>query len=130
MNAADVILHNGKVATMDSKQPEAQSLALPDGRLFAVGLAHDTSQLRRNGTASRVCGATKHALSRPSDEIQPDTEGDPAGFLIARPNARILYAAQAQGPKLPLELQANSARLFMRELDRLGATSCFVAGGG
>ncbi len=51
-------------------------------------------------------------------------------MLIARPNAMILYATLAKGPKLPLEQQVNSKRQFMRELNRLGLTSAIDAGGG
>jgi predicted amidohydrolase YtcJ len=54
----------------------------------------------------------------------------PTGLLIARPNANILYATLAKGPKLPPEYQYNSSRQFMRELNRLGITSCIDAGGG
>ena len=39
---------------------------------------------------------------------------------MARPNATILYATLAKGPKLPPEQQMNSTRHFMRELNRLG----------
>src|SRR5207248_7337055 len=51
-------------------------------------------------------------------------------MLIARPNALILYATLAKGPKLPPDHQTNSTRHFMRELNRLGITSCIDAGGG
>ena len=51
-------------------------------------------------------------------------------MLIAKPNAMILYATLAKGPKLPLEQQINSTRQFMRELNRLGLTSAIDAGGG
>lgn len=51
-------------------------------------------------------------------------------MLIAKPNAMILYATLAKGPKLPLDLQVNSTRQFMRELNRLGLTSAIDAGGG
>lgn len=51
-------------------------------------------------------------------------------MLIARPNAMILYATLAKGPKLPLKQQVNSTRQFMRELNRLGLTSAIDAGGG
>src|SRR6202049_5124712 len=49
---------------------------------------------------------------------------------IAKPNAMILYATLAKGPKLSREDQMNSTRLFMRELNRLGITSVVDAGGG
>ena len=42
----------------------------------------------------------------------------------------ILYATLAKGPKLPFDDQVNSTRHFMRELNRLGITSCIDAGGG
>jgi starvation-inducible DNA-binding protein len=66
----------------------------------------------------------------PGGEIQHDARGNPTGLLIARPNATILYATLAKGPKLPLEHQMNSTRHFMCELNRLGLTSIIDAGGG
>jgi predicted amidohydrolase YtcJ len=54
----------------------------------------------------------------------------PTGLLIARPNAAILYATLAKGPKLPFDYQVNSTRHFMRELNRLGVTGVIDAGGG
>jgi predicted amidohydrolase YtcJ len=62
--------------------------------------------------------------------IERDKAGQPTGLLLAKPNAMILYATLAKGPKLPLEHQINSTRHFMRELNRLGVTSCIDAGGG
>src|SRR5207342_3129361 len=62
--------------------------------------------------------------------IQRDKQGDPTGLLLAKPNAAILYATLAKGPKLPFEYQLNSTRHFMRELNRLGVTSVIDAGGG
>ena len=43
--------------------------------------------------------------------------GNPTGLLLAQPNAMILYATLAKGPKLPREYQLNSTRHFMRELN-------------
>jgi hypothetical protein len=51
-------------------------------------------------------------------------------MLIAKPNASILYATLAKGPRLPKEDQKNSTRHYMRELNRLGLTSICDAGGG
>jgi predicted amidohydrolase YtcJ len=59
-----------------------------------------------------------------------DSSGEPNGLLLAKPNALILYATLAKGPKLPVEYQANSTRHFMREMNRLGVTSVIDAGGG
>src|SRR6266446_5012974 len=83
-----------------------------------------------NKAALRACGYTKDTPNPPGGEIQRDSKGNPTGLLIARPNATILYATLAKGPKLPAEHQANSTRHFMRELNRLGVTSCIDAGGG
>jgi predicted amidohydrolase YtcJ len=235
MNTADLILHNGKIATVNPKQPEAQAVAVRDDRFLAVGSDDDVAKLRGpatqvvnlagrrvipglndshlhvirgglnfnmelrwdgvpsladalrmlkeqarrtpppqwvrvvggwtefqfaerrmptlaeinavspdtpvfvlhlydrallNGAALRACGYTKDTPNPPGGEIQRDNQGNPTGILIARPNAMILYATLAKGPKLPPELQANSTRHFMRELNRLGVTSCIDAGGG
>src|SRR6266496_3857589 len=83
-----------------------------------------------NKAALRACGYTKDTPNPPGGEIQHDSKGNPTGLLIARPNAAILYATLAKGPKLPPEHQMNSTRHFMRELNRLGLTSIIDAGGG
>src|SRR6266403_2121814 len=69
-----------------------------------------------NASALRVCGYTKDTPNPPGGEIHHDSRGNPTGLLIARPNATILYATLAKGPKLPPEQQMNSTRHFMREL--------------
>ena len=83
-----------------------------------------------NRAALRACGYTKDSPNPPGGEIQRDRIGNPTGLLIARPNATILYATLAKGPKLPPEHQMNSTRHFMREMNRLGLTSAIDAGGG
>ncbi|PQV62657.1 hypothetical protein B1R32_1256 [Abditibacterium utsteinense] len=99
----------------------------PDTPVFIL---HLYCRALLNGAALRACGYTKDTPNPPGGEIQRDKQGNPTGMLIARPNATILYATLAKGPKLPLEYQANSTRQFMRELNRLGVTSCIDAGGG
>jgi predicted amidohydrolase YtcJ len=83
-----------------------------------------------NRAALRAVGYTKESPNPPAGEIVRDAAGNPTGALIARPNAMILYATLAKGPKLPPEYQVNSSRHFMRELNRLGITSVIDAGGG
>ena len=101
--------------------------ATPDTPVFVLHL-YDRALL--NGAALRACGYTKDTPDPPGGEIQRDRAGNPTGLLIARPNATILYATLAKGPKLPPEYQENSTRQFMRELNRLGVTSVIDAGGG
>jgi len=99
----------------------------PDTPVFVLHL-YDRAIL--NGAALRVCGYTKETPNPPGGEIQRDKQGNPTGLLIARPNALILYATLAKGPKLPFDHQVNSTHHFMRELNRLGITSAIDAGGG
>lgn len=99
----------------------------PDTPVFVLHL-YDRALL--NAAALRACGYTKDSPNPPGGEIQHDSQGNPTGLLIARPNAMILYATLAKGPKLPPEHQLNSTRQFMRELNRLGLTSAIDAGGG
>ncbi|HEV8004333.1 MAG TPA: amidohydrolase [Planctomycetaceae bacterium] len=101
--------------------------ASPDAPVFVLHL-YDRALL--NAAALRACGYTKDTPNPPGGEIQRDKQGNPTGLLVARPNAMILYATLAKGPKLPLEQQMNSTRHFMRELNRLGLTSAIDAGGG
>ncbi|WP_308725765.1 amidohydrolase [Metapseudomonas otitidis] len=101
--------------------------AAPDTPVFILHL-YDRALLNR--AALRVVGYDRNTPNPPGGEIVRDGNGEPTGMLIARPNAMILYATLAKGPKLPLEYQVNSTRQFMRELNRLGVTSTIDAGGG
>ena len=99
----------------------------PDTPVFILHL-YDRAIL--NAAALRVVGYTKDTPEPPGGEIVRDTAGNPTGLLLAKPNAAILYATLAKGPKLPFEYQLNSTRHFMRELNRLGVTGAIDAGGG
>jgi predicted amidohydrolase YtcJ len=95
-----------------------------------VFVLHLYDRAMLNAAALRACGYTKDTPNPPAGEIQRDKQGNPTGLLIARPNAMILYASLAKGPKLPFDDQVNSTRHFMREMNRLGLTSAIDAGGG
>lgn len=106
---------------------EEINAAAPDTPVFVLHL-YDRAWL--NGAALRAVGYTKDTPDPPGGEMQRDKQGNPTGLLIARPNALILYATLAKGPKLSYEDQMNSTRQFMRELNRFGITSVIDAGGG
>jgi predicted amidohydrolase YtcJ len=99
----------------------------PDTPVFILHL-YDRALL--NGAAIRAVGYNKATQNPPGGEIVRDRNGNPSGLLLARPNAAILYATLAKGPKLPVEYQKNSSRHFMREVNRLGVTGVIDAGGG
>jgi len=99
----------------------------PDTPVFILHL-YDRALL--NGAALRAVGYTRDTPAPPGGEITRDAAGNPTGLLLARPNAGILYATLAKGPKLPFDYQVNSTRHFMRELNRLGVTGAIDAGGG
>ncbi len=99
----------------------------PDTPVFILHL-YDRALLNR--AALRACGYDRDTPNPPGGLIAKDTNGEPIGLLLAEPNALILYAALARGPKLPYEYQLNSTRHFMREMNRLGITSVIDAGGG
>ncbi|CAD5109953.1 amidohydrolase [Zestomonas carbonaria] len=99
----------------------------PDTPVFLLHL-YDRALL--NGAALRAVGYTKDTPEPPGGQITRDANGNPTGLLLAKPNAMILYATLAKGPKLPFDYQVNSTRHFMRELNRLGVTGVIDAGGG
>ncbi len=99
----------------------------PDTPVFILHL-YDRALL--NGAALRAVGYGRDTPDPPGGEIQRDNAGNPTGLLLAKPNATILYATLAKGPKLPPEYQLNSTRHFMREMNRLGVTTVIDAGGG
>jgi len=106
---------------------EELNAVAPDTPVFILHL-YDRALLNR--AALRAVGYTKATPNPPGGEIVRDKQGEPTGLLLARPNAGILYATLAKGPKLPQEYQHNSTRHFMRELNRLGVTGVIDAGGG
>jgi predicted amidohydrolase YtcJ len=101
--------------------------AAPDTPVFILRL-YDRALLNR--AALRAVGYTRDTRDPPGGYIERDKQGNPTGLLIAKPNATLLYATLARGPKLSLDDQINSTRHFMRELNRLGVTSVIDAGGG
>lgn len=101
--------------------------AAPDTPVFILHL-YDRALL--NAAALRAVGYTKDTPNPPGGEIVRDSTGNPTGLLLAQPNATILYATLAKGPKLSQEYQLNSTKHFMRELNALGVTSVIDAGGG
>src|SRR5262245_27361062 len=106
---------------------EEINAAAPDTPVFVLHL-YDRAWL--NQAALRAVGYTKDTPEPPGGEIQRDKKGNPTGLLVARPNAKILYDTLAKGPKLSPKDRVNSTRLFMREMNRFGITSCIDAGGG
>ncbi len=101
--------------------------AAPDTPVFILHL-YDRALL--NAAALRQVGCTRDTPNPPGGEIVRDAAGNPTGLLLAKPNAMILYATLAKGPKLPADYQKNSTRHFLRELNGLGVTSVIDAGGG
>ena len=101
--------------------------AAPETPVFILRL-YDRALLNR--AALRAVGYTKDTPDPPGSLIERDKRGEPTGMLVAKPNATLLYATLAKGPKLSLDDQMNSTRHFMRELNRLGVTSVIDAGGG
>jgi predicted amidohydrolase YtcJ len=106
---------------------EELNAAAPDTPVFLLHL-YDRAFL--NAAALRAVGYTKDTPEPPAGEIVRDSKGNPTGLLLAKPNAAILYATLALGPKLPFDYQLNSTRHFMRELNRFGLTGAIDAGGG
>lgn len=106
---------------------EEINAAAPDTPVFILHL-YDRALL--NAAALRAVGYGRDTPNPPGGEIQRAPDGTPTGLLLAKPNATILYATLARGPKLPFDYQLNSTRHFMRDLNRLGVTSAIDAGGG
>jgi predicted amidohydrolase YtcJ len=79
----------------------------PDTPVFVLHL-YDHAIL--NAAALRAVGYTRDTADPPGGEIVRGTNGDPTGLLLAKPNAGVLYATLAKGPKLPFEYQLNSTR--------------------
>src|SRR6202453_2406946 len=90
---------------------EELNAAAPDTAVFILHL-YDRALL--NGAALRVVGYGKDTPDFLAGEVQRDRHGNPTGLLLAKPNATILYAPLATGPRLSREDQLNSSRQFFR----------------
>ncbi|HEY9765615.1 MAG TPA: amidohydrolase, partial [Chroococcales cyanobacterium] len=101
--------------------------AAPDTPTFILHL-YDRAFLNRAALAA--LGINRDTPNPPGGEIERDSQGDPTGLLLAKPNALILYSAISKAPKLSYEDQLDSTKLFLRELNRFGLTSAIDAGGG
>lgn len=99
----------------------------PDTPVFILHL-YDRAFMNR--AALKAVGYTKDTPPPPGGYIEKDANGEPTGLILATPNAMILYATLAKGPKLSYEHQLNSTRHYMREMNRFGITSVIDAGGG
>ena len=78
----------------------------PDTPVFVL---HFYCRALLNRAALRACGYTKDTPNPPGGD-RPRQAGYPTGMIVARPNATILYATLAKGPKLPPEpIQLNEA---------------------
>src|SRR6266446_3601606 len=77
----------------------------PDTPVFILHL-YDRALL--NAAALRAVGYAKDTPDPPGGEIVHGPDGTPIGLLLAKPNAGILYATLAKGPKLPFDFQLNS----------------------
>jgi predicted amidohydrolase YtcJ len=126
-SAADMILRDGRIATQDERRSFASAVAIKDGRFLAVGTDQEVMPHRGEGTTVIDVGGRTVIPGLNDSHMK---QGHPTGLLIARPNAMILYATLAKGPKLSPADQRNSTRQFMRELNRFGVTSAIDAGGG
>src|ERR1700744_5998583 len=79
---------------------EELNAVAPDTPVFILHL-YDRALL--NAAALRVVGYTRDTPNPHGGEITRNDKGDPTGLLLARPNAGILYATLAKGPKLPFD---------------------------
>ena len=95
--------------------------------VLVTNLYHDAML---NKAAIQAVGYAKGTPEPAGGVIERDSDGNPTGILIARPNAGILYSTIAKAPKLPHSDGLVSTRRFMRELNRFGITSIIDAGGG
>ena len=83
--------------------------AAPETPVFILRL-YDRALLNR--AALRAVGYTKDTPDPPGGLIERDKRGEPTGMLVAKPNATLLYATLAKGPKLSLDDQMNSTPAF------------------
>jgi hypothetical protein len=57
---ADLVLHNGRIATLDDQNPSTEAVAVRDGRFFLVGTDRDALGLR--GDRTRVIDLRGHTV--------------------------------------------------------------------
>jgi len=66
--AADLILHNGHITTLDPKYPEAKSVAIKDGRIVGV----DDAESYERGPRNSVQRQPTTLLPQPGERKRPN----------------------------------------------------------
>src|SRR5919198_3309572 len=59
-STADVLVLNGRIYTVNAKQPWAEALAIRQGKIIAVGTSKDLARFR--GTSTKVIDAQGHLV--------------------------------------------------------------------
>lgn len=84
--------------------------------------------LNKSGLAA--LNITKDTPNPIQGRFERDANGNPTGYMIAEPNATILYSTLAKLPSMSTEEETNSTLQYMTELNRLGLTAILDAAGG
>lgn len=100
--------------------------AVPDKPVYILYL-YSLGYLNQKGVETLGYDAN---TTFPGGEVELSADGQPTGFLVAKPSALLLYQTLTKLPKLTREEQLNSTIHYYRELNRLGVTSAIDAGGG
>jgi len=107
--AADLILHNGRITTLDRQIPEAQAVAIRGGRFVAVGTDQELM--------ARADAATKRIDLKARRDSRPDRQ----------PHAHYSWR-----PELQMELRwdgvrslADAMRMLRQQVDRTPRRSGF-----
>jgi predicted amidohydrolase YtcJ len=72
--APDLILHSGRIATLDPRAPEAEAVAALDGRIVAAG---------RNGDIRRLAGARTRVIDARGRRVIPGLMDNHTHYLLA-----------------------------------------------
>lgn len=100
--------------------------AVPDKPVYILYL-YSLGYLNKKGLETLGYDA---ATKFPGGEVELGKDGQPTGFLVAKPSALLLYQTLTKLPGLSRQEQLNSTLHYYRELNRLALTSAIDAGGG
>src|SRR5258708_36762294 len=88
-NGADLILKNGRIATLWNERPSASAIAIEDGRFLSVGTDYEVMQLERPHT--RVIDAAGRT-------VIPGLNDSHMHPIRARPNYNMAMRVDAATP--------------------------------
>ena len=127
MNAPDLIVHNGKITTLDPAQSQVSAVAISGGRISATGGGELLAGINGTAVMNTVVAALRQTPGLTTAELTVDPTPPviyadvPSGFRVhvagARPDFEAAANAAARSSHIPLHVDAEESDRCLIRVD-------------